>query len=209
MSINVEYNNKEVTHVVLENLLKMLERRKLIESWSTQLEKFKDISEKTIFEVPIITNENESKSKNNKVSINLITAKLSSIVQGSPLDDYLSNNIDVHKFVIFRDAAKKVVKQIVNEYKNAEFFFESEMMEDIPSKVFIPEHQLLNKEEKEEVLSKFSETELSKIWLTDMMSRYYGAKIGDIFRIIRPSFTAGKNVFYRRVCNGLWDVLFD
>jgi len=209
MSINVEYNNKEVTHVVLENLLKMLERRKLIESWSTQLEKFKDINDKTIFEVPIITNENESKSKNNKVSINLITAKLSSIVQGSPLDDYLSNNIDVHKFVIFRDAAKKVVKQIVNEYKNAEFFFESEMMEDIPSKVFIPEHQLLNKEEKEEVLSKFSETELSKIWLTDMMSRYYGAKIGDIFRIIRPSFTAGKNVFYRRVCNGLWDVLFD
>jgi DNA-directed RNA polymerase subunit H (RpoH/RPB5) len=209
MSINVEYNNKEVTHVVLENLLKMLERRKLIESWSTQLEKFKDINDKTIFEVPIITNENESKSKNNKVSINLITAKLSSIVQGSPLDDYLSNNIDVRKFVIFRDAAKKVVKQIVNEYKNAEFFFESEMMEDIPSKVFIPEHQLLNKEEREEVLSKFSETELSKIWVTDMMSRYYGAKIGDIFRIIRPSFTAGKNVFYRRVCNGLWDVLFD
>ena len=83
------------------------------------------------------------------------------------------------------------------------------MMEDIPSKVFIPEHQLLNKEEREEVLSKFSETELSKIWVTDMMSRYYGAKIGDIFRIIRPSFTAGKNVFYRRVCNGLWDVLFD
>jgi DNA-directed RNA polymerase subunit H (RpoH/RPB5) len=48
-----------------------------------------------------------------------------------------------------------------------------------------------------------------KILLTDMMVRYYGAKIGDIFRIIRPSMTSGKNVFYRRVVNGSWDILFE
>jgi len=42
-----------------------------------------------------------------------------------------------------------------------------------------------------------------------MMARYYGAKIGDIFRIVRPSFTAGKNVYYRRVVNGSWDILFE
>ena len=40
------------------------------------------------------------------------------------------------------------------------------------------------------------------------MSRYYGAKIGDIFRIIRPSMTAGKNIFYRRVVKGSLDILF-
>jgi DNA-directed RNA polymerase I, II, and III subunit RPABC1 len=201
MSINVEYNNKEINEIVIQNVFKMLERRKVIKSWLDEYKKLNDISNKSIFDIIL--------SDKSKCSINIINAKLTSITQGTPLDDYLSNNIDVHKIIIARDVAKKVVKQIVSEYKNAEFFFESEMLEDIPSKIFIPEHQLINDEQKAELLSKFSENELSKILLTDMMSRYYGAKIGDIFRIIRPSFTAGKNVFYRRVVNGSWDVLFE
>ena len=71
------------------------------------------------------------------------------------------------------------------------------MLEDLPSKVFIPEHQLLNSDEKTELLSKFSEHDLAKIYSTDVMARYYGSKVGDIFRIIRPSITSGKNIFYR------------
>lgn len=202
MSINVEYSNKEVNQIVMENVLKMLERRHLIKSWSDEYKKLgDDLATKSTFQIQLTDKTN--------YSIYLVNAKLSSIVQGTPLDDYLSNNIDVHKIIVARDVAKKVVKQIVGEYKNAEFFFESEMLEDIPSKVFIPEHQLLNSEEKAELLNKFNESELARILLTDIMARYYGAKIGDIFRIVRPSFTAGKNVFYRRVVNGSWDILFE
>ena len=201
MSINVEYNNKEINQNVMENVMKMLEHRKLIKSWSDELTKLgASVSNDTIFEI-ILTDKS-------KYGIYLVSAKLTSIVQGTPLDDYLSNNIDSHKIIIARDVAKKVVKQIVGEYKNAEFFFESEMLEDIPSKIFIPEHQIITQAEKEELLSKFSELDFGRIFLTDMMSRYYAAKIGDIFRITRPSFTAGKNIYYRRVVNGSWDILF-
>lgn len=201
MSINVEYNNKEINQIVVENVLKMLERRKLITSWSDEYKKLgSDVGSQTIFEI-LLTDKT-------KYSIYLVNAKLSSIVQGTPLDDYLSNNIEVHKIVVAKDVAKKVVKQIISEYKNAEFFFENEMLEDIPSKSFIPVHQILSDEEKEELLSKFADSELARILVTDMMSRYYAAKVGDIFRIVRPSFTAGKNIFYRRVVNGSWDILF-
>jgi DNA-directed RNA polymerase subunit H (RpoH/RPB5) len=200
MSINVEYSTKELNKIVIENVVKMLYRRKLINSVENVLTSVGDDFTKNIFE--LILNDKS------QLSINLVNAKLSSIVQKTPLDDYLSNNVDVHKIIICKDVAKKVVKQIVTEYKNAEFFFESEMLEDIPSKIFIPEHQLLSEDEKNELSSKFSESELSRILITDMMSRYYNAKVGDIFRIIRPSFTAGKNVFYRRVVNGSWDILF-
>jgi len=201
MSINVEYNTKEINQIVMTNLLKMLERRKLISSWPDEFTKLgNDISNKTIFEILL--------SDKTKYSIYLVNAKLTSIVQGTPLDEYLSNNIDVHKIIIAKDVAKKVVKQIVSDYKHAEFFFESDMMEDIPSKIFIPEHQLMTEEEKQELLNNFSEHDLGRIYLTDMMSRYYGAKIGDIFRIIRPSFTAGKNVYYRKVVNSSWDIIF-
>lgn len=199
MSINVEYNSKEVNQTVVENILKMLERRKLIKTWSDEFKKIDDFT-KTTFEI-IQTNKSMT-------SIYILNSKLTSIVQGTPLDDYLSNNIDISKIIIGKDVAKKVVKQIMSEYKNAEFFFETEMLEDIPSKVFIPEHQLLNKEEKEELLSKFADLDLARIFNTDVMARYYGSKVGDIFRIIRPSITAGKNIFYRRVVNGSIDILF-
>lgn len=202
MSINVEYNNKEINQIVVENICKMLARRNLIKSWSDEYKKLgEDIGTKSIFKI-VLTDKTEC-------GIYLVSAKLTSIVQGTPLDDYLSNNIDIHKIIVARDVAKKVVKQIVGEYKNAEFFFESDMLEDIPGKIFIPEHQLMGEDEKTELLEKFAEHELGRILITDMMARYYGAKIGDIFRIVRPSFTAGKNVYYRRVVNGSWDILFE
>ena len=122
MSINVEYNNKEINHIVVENVLKMLERRKLITSWSDEYKKLgTDVVSQTVFEILL--------ADKTKYSIYLVNAKLSSIVQGTPLDDYLSNNIDVHKIVVAKDVAKKVVKQIISEYKNAEFFFENDNIE--------------------------------------------------------------------------------
>jgi len=133
MSINVEYNNKEINQIIIENVLKMLERRKVIKSWSDEYKKVvNDIGNKSIFEIQV--------ADKSQYSIYLVNAKLTSIVQGTPLDDYLSNNIDIHKIIIAKEVAKKVVKQVVVEYKNAEFFFETEMMEDIPAKSFIPEH---------------------------------------------------------------------
>lgn len=202
MSVNVEYSSKEIYQVVLENVLKMLVRRNNITTHEKLLEELTtNFTDKGVVEF--------KDNNNNKISVNLSNAKLSSIVQGSPLDDYLRNNLDVHKIVIMREPSKKVVKQIMTEYPNAEIFFEFEMMEDIPSKIFIPEHQLLTEEEKTNILDTFKETELAKINDTDIMSRYYQAKFGDIFRIIRPSITAGKNIFYRRVVIGKIDQLFE
>ena len=202
MSVNVEYSTKEVSQVVLENVLKMLVRRNNISKHEKLLEELKE----SFVSKGVVDFKDEA---NQKISINLSNVKLSSIVQGSPLDDYLRNNLDVHKIVIMREPSKKVVKQIMTDYPNSEIFFEYEMMEDIPSKIFIPEHQLLTEEEKKNILETFKESELAKINDTDIMSRYYLAKFGDIFRIIRPSITAGKNIFYRRVVVGSLNQMFD
>lgn len=202
MSVSVEYSTKEISEIVLENVLKMLVRRKIIDSHTKLYNELKDdFVSKSIVNFKV--------KDDKKYSINLYNTKLASIVQGSPLDDYLKNNVDTHKIIIMKESAKKVVKQITSEYPNGEFFFEHEMMEDIPAKLFIPEHQLLTIEEKDELLEKFKELELAKINDTDVMSRYYGAVVGDIFRIIRPSMTAGKNIFYRRVVPGTLAQLFD
>jgi DNA-directed RNA polymerase subunit H (RpoH/RPB5) len=202
MSLNVQLNEKEVISIIIENVLKLIERRKLIDSWETEYKKLEtDLQTKTQFELVF--------NNDTKCGIYLVNTKLTTIVKGTPLDQYLSTNTDMHKFIIVRDAMKKVVKQIIHEYKNAEFFFESEMLEDIPSKIFIPKHEIMSIDEKKELLSKYSEAELSKILSTDIMCRYYHGKVGDIFKITRYSFTAGYSIFYRKVINGSLDVLFN
>ena len=130
MSININYNNKEINVIILQNFFKMLERRKIIKSWEKYLNDYKDSD----LNIPI----DIIFSNKTKYSLNIINTKIISIIQGSPLDEYLSNNIDIHKILIIRETNKKVVKQIANQFKNAEIFLETEMLEDIPDKSFIP-----------------------------------------------------------------------
>lgn len=201
MSINIELNTKEINIEICKNVLKMLERRNVIESSSGTFDQIvNDINNKASLD---FTAKNKS-----KYSIYIINAKITSITEGTPLAEFLSNNIDVHKIIVIKECSKKAIKQIISDYENAEFFFEHEMLEDIPSKKIIPTHQLLNQDEVNELLSKFNENELSVIYSTDMMARYYNAKVGDIFRIIRPSVTSGNSIFYRRVLHGSLDILF-
>ena len=193
---NIELNSKEINNTILENVLKLLERRKMISSWEKE---YKDINNENKFDLVL--------GDKTRCNIYIYNSKITNIAQSTPLDDYLSNNTDMKKFLVCKEFSKKVYKQINNEYKNAEIFNEVEMLEDIISNVLVSDHKILAIEEKKELLNKFSENELGKIYSTDMMSRYYGAKIGDIFKITRASLTAGKNIFYRRVVNGTLEVL--
>jgi len=43
---------------------------------------------------------------------------------------------------------------------------------------------------------------MKKILVNDPISKFYGAKVGDMFKIIRPSITAGKDIDYRIVIPG-------
>jgi len=200
MSISIEYNQKEQNVIIMTNLLKMLNRRGLLDDWEKVLKNLDEIKMTTPISI---------KTKSGDMMINITDLELKSISSGSQMDEFLNSKPEVHKIVIFNVIAKKVVKQVNTEYKNVEFFFRTEMMEDVPLKKFIPEHQLLDEDYKKELLSKFSEQELGKIFISDFMSRYYGAKVGDIFRIIRPSITSGQNIYYRKVINSSWDILFD
>ena len=195
---NVDYNIKEQNKIIIENTLKMLKRRNSIESIDNIIDNIKDYNNQ-IYEFKELTN---------MFSVNIIHAKISSISQGSTIDDYLLNNINIHKIIVIKEITKKVIKDIVSGYKNVELFLVNELLEDKPSNIFMSEHQLLSQEQKVELLNTFSEKDLSTILVTDMMSRYYNAKVNDIFKIIRPSITSGKNICYRRVIPGSWDILF-
>ena len=107
MSINIELNYKEINILLCTNILKMLERRKLINNWEKIFNEIKDdINNKSSFDFLI--------DNKTKYSIYIVSVKLTSIIQGTPIDEYLSSNIDKHKIIVIKDSTKKVVKQIVN-----------------------------------------------------------------------------------------------
>lgn len=199
MSNNFMLNNNEINSNIIKNILVMLQRRGKISDYEGILNSIGVISGNSVFNF---------KNNNDKYSIYIINSKLNSIISKSPLDDYLNSNLDVRKFIIIETPSKRAIKQLYGSYNNSEFFFVHEMIHDLCSKNFIPEHKILNNEDKSELLKRFKLNEFSKIFKYDVMSRYYNAQVNDVFKILRPNITSGYSIFYRVVINGKVDNLF-
>ena len=193
---NVEMKNKEIYEKILININKLFIRRGYTDMMFDN-NIIKEIDTNNVADFIL---------KDKKFSINIMNQEVKNISSNSPYDEYLSENLDTHKFLIVRTFSKKTYKQVNDEYVNAEIFNISNFMEDIPSKNYIPEHTLINDEDKKELLDTFSIKELGKIYSTDMMARYYGGKINDIFRIKRPNISSGYSIYYRVVVPGSLEI---
>lgn len=82
-----------------------------------------------------------------------------------------------------------------------EVFYYNELIINRTNHRLVPKHTLLTDAEKRELLLAFDvrDIQLPRILTTDFICRYYGAKIGDIFRIQRFSPSSGVAVAYRIV----------
>jgi DNA-directed RNA polymerase subunit H (RpoH/RPB5) len=205
---NVEYIQKELDSIVLKNLLHMFQRRNYIKDHEKTFLTISDSN--SVLTNTILTVNGDIDSKSDKVVYQIYksASKLNSISQGSQVDEFLKNDINNKKFLILSEQNKKVFKQSREQYPNTEVFSQNELLEDIPSKDIIPNHHLLIKEERDELLAHFNQKNFKKIFEYDIMSRYYGAVTGDIFRIERFNTTSGKGIDYRTVVSGKYDIIF-
>ncbi len=185
-------NNDKITES-MKNLLKLFQRRKYFNT-NNENKIDKLVEDIKMNGKAFINNEDI------KIAIYYKDLDLKNISSGSEVDEFLTKNKDFIKFVLLKQYNKKVYRQ-VNDKTNCYIFHIYEMLEDIPSKNIIPEHQLLSNEEKEELQKVFDISLFPKILNTEMMSRYYGAKVGDIFRIKRLNLNSGISTYYRRVIN--------
>lgn len=95
-----------------------------------------------------------------------------------------------------------VEKELANPlYKNVQLFLFKELFFNITHHQLVPKHILLTPGEVKVVLEKYSinKSHLPRISIKDPISKYYGAKGGDIFKIVRKSSSAGEYTTYRLV----------
>jgi DNA-directed RNA polymerase subunit H (RpoH/RPB5) len=192
--MNLEYDQTEKTQIILQNICKMLNDRKLVINSNDLYNNIKNIGEN--LEIGI---NYEQKSYAIKIIYNSITT----IKDSNDIDKFLDKYSKYHKFIVITSVSKKAYKQF-NDYPQTEVFQEIELMVNVLEHDLQPKFRLLTKQEVDEYFDTFQnkKREMPRILDSDPVSRYFCAKIGNIFEIVRPSITSGESVSYRIVVQG-------
>ena len=96
--------------------------------------------------------------------------------------------------------AKTALQEMASTYL-IEHFRDAELLVEVTEHRLVPAHALLSPEDRQALLDRYKlrAEQLPRIQRTDPVARYYGLKVGDVVKIVRPSETAGRYVTYR-VC---------
>lgn len=191
---SILYTEKEEITIVLTNIVKMLNNRK----WIT----VNDPNEIQTLVDKMLKTENEMEyilKDKNEYHIKFYLTKISSIKK-TDLEDFIVKNKNHHKILITGDISTSTKQQII-DFGKIELFIKEELLINIVDNVLVPKHELLSDNDKKKFMEEYlaKPKELPRIYMNDPISRYFYAKVGDIFRIERPSTTSGFAIAYRIV----------
>ena len=97
--------------------------------------------------------------------------------------------------------AKNEIKKLQDEGKTIELFMYSELIYNITKHSLVPKHELLSKEQKMQIMKLYKVTDkhLPQMLKTDPVARYFNAKPGNLFKIVRDSNITYKSISFRVV----------
>lgn len=132
--------------------------------------------------------------------IMFVYGKLTTIKKIQGLDTFLQKSKGNNRLFVTDNINQKAYKQFI-ELNNTEVFIEYELLINVIDHDLQPKFELLTEEEKNTFLDEYqvAKKNMSKMKSIDPVARYYNVKGGDVFRIIRPSTSAGMGIHYRMV----------
>jgi len=209
LDLDLEYSFEEKNKKILKTCVNILIYRNLLNR-----DKYKDYIKELLNNLE--EDETYIKLDNDKY----FRIKILYNIKVTKITDYYKSfifeNINDIKFIIlnknsFTQRLYNEVFTDINKNKkenNIELYRDYELIFNVFKLIYSPKYLLLNNEEYQKFIHdyKINESnkyrELSKIYNTDIISRYLNAKIGNIIKIITPNELSGYSINYRIVVPG-------
>jgi DNA-directed RNA polymerase subunit H (RpoH/RPB5) len=204
----LELNSEKRKKEVLSNIVKMLTNRKLLNKDNIQKNITSLISQESdndMYKIKLDYPEiYYDKSVENIYYIKILNQKITGIAKSSNIGDFIYLRKSAPKLIVVSGITNKALQQLQEDFQNTEIFTEPELMIDLVSHGVVPKHEMLNEEETQIFLKDYflKKREIPKVFISDPVSKYFNAKIGQVFRIIRPSEISGQSIYYRMVIKG-------
>lgn len=205
LAIEVSYEKRK--EIIITNIIKMLLERNVINK-RNDIDKYIEsiiLNLKDNDTCDVKVDHPEEPGNNIYHIILLLDQKITTITKTSVIGEHLyekgEKKSKEHKIIIVDDISPRARQAIQVNFPTIEVFLRKEQMFNIVDSIYVPKHILLSPEEGEQVLKEFGlqKKDMPKILTNDPIVLYFHAKIGQIFRILRPSETAGYATFYRIV----------
>lgn len=139
--------------------------------------------------------------KSKKVYIKIFNYKISSINEKSPIGEFIKKYNNEYKFIVVQDITSKTEENINLYATQVEIFKFNKLQSDITEHMLVPLHEVLTKEEGENVLESYRarKRDMPLIRTNEDVAKYYNMKPGEITRIYRPSPLTCESIGYRLV----------
>lgn len=144
------------------------------------------------------------KSKSNRIIVFFIDNMKIKKEHVGVLDNICEENNVNHCIVVYNGKFNHhVIKGVQHRdtFCNFSLFTRDSLCKNVTKHIWIPKHILLNKQERNDFLKEYTSEELPVIKMDDPISKYFGAKEGDIFKIIRNNSSLGYQISYRICVN--------
>lgn len=196
--IPVEKHAVDLQESILINIIKMITNRGYLphSNLEANIKKILKMEpEDMVYKIPIIHKEFKH------YIFRIIPHNISTINKSSGISDFLHTYKKSLNMAIVDDVSKKARVDVFNRFPNSQIFVKSDLLMDLVSQNLIPTHELLNETQALNFYTDYNlkKSNMLKTNYTDPVSKYYNAKPGDIFKVTRPSETAGFVNVYRLV----------
>ena len=209
LDLEFEYSIEEKNKKILKTCINILIYRNLLDK-NKYKEYVKEILNNLVDDESYIQL-NDNKFFRIKLLYNIKVSKITDYYKS-----FIFDNINDIKFIIlnkisFTQRLYNEVYTDINKNKkdnNIEIFRDYELIFNVFKLIYSPKFKLLNTDEYKIFINdyKINESnkyrELSKIYNTDIISRYLNIKVGNILKIITPNEISGYSINYRIVVPG-------
>lgn len=185
-----EYNEESKTLLILENIAKMLSRRRMYMDIA-----FEDMQKQFINNLQ--GNQTFFDNNEKRIQISVTFDELKKFDK-SEERDYVNLQENIYKILVVSRATTRILS-FFDKQPNSEILFVSEMLVDRADHITNPTFILLSQDEQEQVRKEFNMTDdnfpVIK-YKVDTMAKYFQLSYGEIIEVNRPSETAGIRVSY-------------